>query len=310
MSCTDSIQDKKTEEVVKKDSTKSASVKAAEEDLANEVEIGRGMAGRLLQFYGTYDDEDLAQYVNQVGRHVAKFANDPKHSFHFEVLNTPMINAFACPGGYILITMGALATMNDEAELAAALGHELAHVTKQHLYHVLKSANVKKTVSEGDKTDGPKWARKRPDPEDESAAGGMIARYLSGSTGAGISFLAAAKEGMNIILEKGLDKKYELEADIEGVRYATEAGYDPKGLLKFLERLDKQRRSSHMEMLSKTHPSPQDRRKNITVSMRSYDGDSIVGAAGKERFMEKTAKVRQTYSEQKNNSSSQEEKKP
>ena len=102
------------------------------DDYKAEVEVGRNMAGRLVAFYGEYLDPGLTEYINQVGRYVARNGDSPDRRYMFAVLDADSPNAFACPGGYILLTRGVIESAQNEAELAAILGHESAHVGKQH----------------------------------------------------------------------------------------------------------------------------------------------------------------------------------
>ena len=207
------------------------------------------MAGRLLQFYGVYSDVDLIGYVNQVGVYVASYTDFQNRRFMFSVLDSDEVNAFACPGGYILVTLGMLRNARSEAELAAVLGHEITHVGKQHMLKTLKNMGNKEQEKLADNVDNKVVenshvvARKRPNAE-KSLAVAVLARYLAGSTGAGFSLLRAAKAGMNVILEKGLDKDLEYEADLEGVSYAIYAGYEPDAMVKFLTRLHKSRKTN------------------------------------------------------------------
>jgi predicted Zn-dependent protease len=99
---------------------------------AQEAEIGRKMHPQILQQYGRYEDEALQAYVNDVGQRIAKVSHLPNLQFTFTVLDSPEINAFALPGGYVYITRGIMAYLNSEAQLVAVLGHEVGHVTARH----------------------------------------------------------------------------------------------------------------------------------------------------------------------------------
>ncbi|MCX6119473.1 MAG: M48 family metalloprotease [Proteobacteria bacterium] len=268
----------------------SESTESALEDAKAEMEIGRNMAGKLLAFYGVVNDKPLVSYLNQVGNYVAKAGSYPDRKYMFAILDSDSVNAFACPGGYILVTKGTIRHAQNEAEIAAVLGHEAAHVGLQHMYKSLKSmsadeAKKLQTEAEGRKLNDPyAMARRRPTP-DESAAGGALAKFLMSASGAGLSVLQAAKAGMNVMLEKGLDQKLEFEADGEGVKYAINAGYDPKGLDKFLARLAlEKKKSSDKTVMDKTHPTIPDRRKAIAEVLNKMSADEITGAVLQKRF--------------------------
>jgi predicted Zn-dependent protease len=254
-----------------------------------ELELGRNMAGRLLQFFGQIDSEELIRYVNVVGNYVGSYSGTPERRYMFSVLNTESINAFACPGGYVLITKGALRLADNEAELAMILGHEVAHVSKQHMFRALQKMskeelekNAKDAENSGLLTTSMK-VRKRPEPV-ENEAGSMIARYMAGSTGAGLNILQAAKAGMSVILDKGLDKDLEFEADNEGVRYGIKSGYEPNALYDYLGRLNKKSKPEDHKILSKTHPSLDDRQKRILAVLDEVSAKEIVGAARAQEF--------------------------
>lgn len=278
--------------------------KSEEEKLGEyqaEMELGRNMAGRLLQYYSTYENPALVDYVNEVGNYVASVGDYPERRYMFAILNSSNVNAFACPGGYILITKGAVLQAENEAELAMILGHEVAHVSKQHMFNTLRNMKEKdrqKEAEELDRHGKDKYAeskvRERAMGLETSKAQALVAKYLSGSAGAGFSILQAAKAGMNLILEKGLDHKLEFEADHEGVKYAIRAGYEPFALVHFLARLEakKKKAGTLVKMLEKTHPKLSTRREKIQTLLKEMSGSSIVGALGVERFEAHTKSMR------------------
>jgi len=99
---------------------------------SSEINIGSGNDAKIRGKYGVYDSPALQAYVQQVGQKLAAQSHRPGLTYHFTVLDSPEVNAFALPGGYIYITRGILAYLNSEAELAAVLGHEIGHVTARH----------------------------------------------------------------------------------------------------------------------------------------------------------------------------------
>lgn len=276
----------------RKDQEKLAEYKA-------EVTLGRDMSGRLLQYYGIYGNEEVVAYVNQVGNYVARNGDYPQRRYMFAILDTPSINAFACPGGYILVTLGALRLARTEAELAMILGHEIAHVGLQHMFNTLKKMDDREMKKSAEKTqdqgaDGKVYeteVRRRPVAGSSDSAA-LISRYLSQSAGTGMTLLRAAKAGMNVLLEQGLDKKLEFEADEVGVSWAIRAGYDPVAMLNFLSRLDKQKKNgkSSVKILEKTHPKVADRKEKLVRMLRDIDAGKIIGARGSDRF-QKVMKV-------------------
>ena len=258
-----------------------------------EVTLGRDMAGRLLQYYGTYGEESLIGYVNQVGLYVASYSDHPDRRYMFSILDSESVNAFACPGGYILVTLGSIRNAKSEAELAMILGHEVAHVGKQHMFNTLKSMGdreMEKAAKDNEKKGKlsksfESEVRKRPT-ADTSESAELLTRYLSQSAGAAMTLLQAAKAGMNVLLEQGLDKKLEYEADYEGTTYAIRAGYEPKALLRFLTRLQKAKKKKKVsaKILEKTHPKISDRKERIKKLLAKMDAKKITGASGKSRY--------------------------
>ncbi|HOC24954.1 MAG TPA: M48 family metalloprotease, partial [bacterium] len=98
----------------------------------DEVALGQQTDAEVISTYGLYDNTALTSYVNTIGQKMAKISHRPNLAYSFKVLDTDVVNAFAVPGGYIYVTRGILAYLNDEAELAGVLGHELGHVAARH----------------------------------------------------------------------------------------------------------------------------------------------------------------------------------
>ena len=94
--------------------------------------MGRALSARLIYKYGLIKNKKQTNYLNLVGHTVSRLSSRPELEFYFGILNSPDVNAFACPGGYILITKGALDLMDNEAQLAGVLAHEITHVSLRH----------------------------------------------------------------------------------------------------------------------------------------------------------------------------------
>jgi predicted Zn-dependent protease len=197
-----------------------------------EIAMGREADPQIVAEYGLYDDAALAAYVDGVGQKMAKLSHRPQLPFTFRVLDSPVINAFALPGGYIYVTRGILAHMNNEAELAMVLGHEIAHVTARH--GVAQQTN--QTLFGAGLGIGTILS-----PE--------IARYGEAlQSSLGLLFLKFGRDAEN-------------QADDVGVTYALAAGYDAETGARFFEVLDRQSQEAGETLPGwlSTHPAPADR---------------------------------------------------
>lgn len=208
------------------------SVKEATVDMTEEQEInvGQGIANNLLGLAPLLPDRKIQLYVNQVGRWVSLQTERPDLPWTFAVIDSPEINAFATPGGYIVITKGFLMRMRSEAELAGVLAHEIAHVLSKHHLKAIKKA-----------------------------AGMNVAQTLVGmgldAKGANPALAKLSLAGTELYT-RGLDKEDELEADRMGVVLAARSGYDPYGLpaaLQTLQAINSQ--TSGLSLMLKTHPT-------------------------------------------------------
>ena len=213
-------------------------LKDATTDITEEQEIvlGQGIASNLLGAAPLLQNRNVQRYVNQVGRWLASQTERPDLPWQFAVLDDAGINAFAAPGGYIFITRGMLARMNNEAELAGVLAHEIAHVLKKHhLQAIKKSAGMSLFADIGSYAVASK-----------TGVNSAIASNLAG----------AFKD----VYARGLDKGDEFEADRMGVVIAARAGYDPYGLPAVLQMMQAfSAQDSGFALMFKTHPPLADR---------------------------------------------------
>jgi len=202
-----------------------------ETPVKEEVAIGREIAGRLLGASPLVDDRGLQQYVNHVGSWVAMQSGRPELRWHFGVIESEDINAFAAPGGYILVTKGLYKKLNNEAELAGVFAHEIGHVIRKHHLKILKKSKL-------------------------IGMGGSLLRSKAGEGQQGEAIGKMIGSGAEI-LARGLDKKAEYEADRVGVVLATRAGYDSYGLPAVLQEIGHVGADdSSVSLLFKTHPHP------------------------------------------------------
>ncbi len=199
---------------------------------AEEIQLGREITGNLLGAAPLVKDDALQQYVNQVGRWVATQSERPDLPWHFGVIESEDINAFAAPGGYVIITKGLYRKLSSEADLAGVLGHEIGHVIKKHHLKVIQKQQL---LSLGASLLGERVAK------DNNTVQKLI--------GSGAEICA-----------RSLDKDAEFEADRIGVVLAGRAGYDPYGLPAVLAEIGHTGKDdSSVALLFKTHPHPDER---------------------------------------------------
>ena len=178
-----------------------------------EIAVGRQADPEIRKEYGVYDDAKLQAYVQRVGEKLAGLSHRPELFYRFTVLDSPEVNAFALPGGYIYITRGLMTYLNSEAELAAVLGHEIGHVTARHAvrqYTTAMAAQIGYTI-------------------------GSIFVPQVGSQAGSTLF-----DVLGTALVRGYGRQYELQADHLGAEYAALAGYDPDAMLEVLQVLKNQ----------------------------------------------------------------------
>jgi predicted Zn-dependent protease len=198
-----------------------------------EIQLGRQTDGQIVEDYGTYQDQTLITYMDGVGKKMARLSHRPGLPYQFKILDTPVVNAFAVPGGYVYLTRGILANLNSEAELAGVVGHEIGHITARHSAQQYSNAKLAQIT----------------------LGGAMI---LS-ETFRGFAGLAQMGVGMLFL---SFSRDNEREADDLGVEYSSKAGYDATHMALFFETLDRMHPNSDRSGLPEwfsTHPNPDDR---------------------------------------------------
>jgi predicted Zn-dependent protease len=236
-----------------------------------EIQIDRQYSP--MQFssdYGPTQDNALNAYVNGVGQALSSRGHRPHMPFSYRVVNATYINAYAFPGGSIACTRGILLTLDNEAELAALLGHEIGHVNARHTAEQLSKGQLTNIVVGGLSIIA-----------DVAAPGmGQVASALGGF-GAG-AFLAS------------YSRDNERQADALGTEYMVKSGYSPDGmvgLMTMLNNLNKSRPSS-IELMFATHPMSDERYQNALQSARTTYATSKNLPLNRERYMDNTARLR------------------
>ncbi len=228
-----------------------------------EIQLGRQAHQQIMKQYREYDDPALQAYVSRVGEQLAAASHRNNLLFRFTVLDSPMVNAFALPGGYIYITRGILAYMNSEAHLAGVLGHEIGHVTARHSVRQHSTSTLL----------------------------GVVAAVATASTGSRAVGDLSSVAGNALV--SGYGRGMELEADRLGAEYLARTGFDPSdmigviGILKNQEEFEMQRAREEGRQprvyhgLFASHPENDDRLQEVinaaakfkTVSRRAPGDD-------------------------------------
>jgi predicted Zn-dependent protease len=199
-----------------------------------ELAMGQGADKQISQQYGIYQDKELQIYVNKVGQDLVDKLSDKVFSnYYFRIVDSSEINAFALPGGYIYVTLGLLAMVNSEAELAGVIGHEIGHVIFHH-----GAKQVVRSIG-----------------SQVLALGGAIASPKN----AGQWLAVSTAMSQQIILGYGRDA--EIESDQHGILNSKEAGYSPYGMSHFLKSLRRKEIMSGQSYHSfqASHPDTRDR---------------------------------------------------
>lgn len=221
----------------------------------SEISIGRANHPKIIAEYGRYEDEALQRYVQSVGERLAVVSHRKGLIYRFTVLDSPVINAFALPGGYIYITRGLMAYLNSEAELAAVLGHEIGHVTARHgvrQQSAAQAANIGFVL------------------------GSILVPELGGRGGQDLfNVLGGA-------LLSGYGREHELESDGLGAEYLARAGYQPTAMLDVIRVLKNQasfsavqakqqgRKPQSYHGIFASHPDNDTRLQNVVGQANQY----------------------------------------
>jgi len=231
----------------------------------------KAYAPAVQQQGGFYRDRELEAYVQEVGMRLARVSHRPNLNYRYRVLNSSVPNAFALPGGYIVINRGLLVGLSSEAEMAAVLGHETGHVTAKHSlagYQRAMTANVLVT--------------------------GVV---LATGGRAGVQELSGITASL---LENGFSRDQEREADWLGIDYMVKAGYNPEGAVQlqeyFYRQLEGGKNPMWAEGLFRTHPFSKERLDNARARIAERYPDTVKNpnyTFNETVFRQKTAPLRE-----------------
>ena len=202
----------------------------------SELALGAENHPAIIQQMGVYEDDELTAFVERLGQQMAAESHRPELDWHFTIVDSDVVNAFAVPGGYVYFTRGILAHFNNEAEFAGVLGHEIGHVTARHSAQQLRKQQL--------------------------AQVGTVAGALASNTVR--QNFEAVNQGMQLLfLKYGRDA--EEESDQLGVEYSSELGYDASYMAGFFQTIDRLQTRSGQEVpdFLSTHPDPLNREARV-----------------------------------------------
>jgi beta-barrel assembly-enhancing protease len=234
-----------------------------------EVEMGQDYSRQVDAQLSLVQDAEVNRYINVLGDSIARVADDRDLSWSFKIVNSPEVNAFAIPGGFIYINRGLIERTTNMSEVAGVLGHEIGHVTKRHSIQQMQKA--------------------------QGANLGMIGLCVlvpatcNTQAGAGITQVTAGA------VFAGFSRSAESEADVLGVEYLVRAGIDPRGIPAIFRLLveERRRKPDAVDAWFATHPIEEDRIENTEKIIAQYDAAIIRGLTqDTERFRDFKARLK------------------
>lgn len=200
-----------------------------------EIAMGQQSDPEVKAFFGIYNDEKLQRFIEEKGQKMAAVSHRKNLKYQFKIVDSPVVNAFAIPGGYVYFTRGIMAHFNNEAEFAGVLGHEIGHITARHSAKQYSNAQL--------------------------AQIGLVAGSVISPEFAQMADVAS--QGVQLLFLK-FGRDAESQSDKLGVEYSTKIGYDAKEMAGFFEVLDRMREGGEeVPTFLSTHPDPADREKKV-----------------------------------------------
>ncbi len=245
------------------------------EDITPEQEyyIGRSVAATVLSQYKPFDQEAATRYLNLLGQSLVLSSDRPETfgGYHFLVMDTDDINAFAAPGGLVMVSRGLVRCCSNEDALAAVLAHEIGHVEKQHGLRAIKTGRL------------------------TSALTVLAAESAKSFGGQELAQLTEAFEGSisditSTMMNSGYSRNLEFEADEAAIKIMQRTGYNPDGLIEMLEQMKKNLVPGRHDF-GATHPKPQDRIDRIKKKLGANPPAVVEPPARKTRFSQAVERI-------------------
>jgi len=204
---------------------------------SQEIAMGKQSDPDIIKFFGLYDDKNLQKFIDDKGQQMAAISHRKNLKYEFKIVDSPVVNAFAVPGGYVYFTRGIMAHFNNEAEFAGVLGHEIGHITARHSAKQYSNAMAAQIGLTAGVILAPEFAQ-----------------YADlAQTGVGLLFLKFGRDA-------------ESQSDKLGVEYSTKINYDAQemaGFFQTLDRLSTQSGGEEVPDFLSTHPNPADREEKV-----------------------------------------------
>ncbi len=204
---------------------------------SQEIAMGQEADPHVIAQFGLYEDSSLQRFIRQKGMQMAAISHRPNIEYHFRIIDSDVINAFAVPGGYVYFTRGIMAHFNNEAQFAGVLGHEIGHITARHSVEQQRNQLLGQLGL---------------------IAGIVVAPQLA-------QFAEAASQGLSLMFLK-FGRDAERESDMLGVEYSSKIGYDASEMADFFTTLERQSAASGAGELPdflSTHPNPGQRQQTV-----------------------------------------------
>lgn len=228
---------------------------------SQEIQMGQEASKEVAQSIGLYNDSRVQDYVAQLGKRMAAASERPNLPWEFHVVDDASVNAFALPGGFIYVTRGLMTSINDEAELATVIGHEIGHVTNRHSVQQISKAQL-------------------------AQLGLGIGSILSSDIA---RFGQLASAGLSILFLK-YSRDAENQADQAGFRYALHQNYDVREMTRVFQTLDRISQTSGGGKLPEwlaTHPNPGNRIKHIEQMLDTVKLDPTKVQTNREQYLQR-----------------------
>ena len=246
-------------------------------DITEEEEyyIGRSVAALILSKYPAYQDAALVQYINLVGNSVALYSDRPEiyGGYHFQVLDTEEVNALAAPGGLIFVSKGLLRRCQDEEMLGLILAHEIGHVAAKHGLQAIKKSRLTEVF-----TSLGMQAAQTFGPQELAQLTTMFEGVLTDIVGQ--------------LVERGYSRESEYEADGMGAAFGARTGFDPNGIVRFLQTMVGDKSAVSGKGWFKTHPTPQQRLEKLNKQIAGYGTVPETDAARTKRLQQVFASLK------------------